>query len=87
MRELLGDLRHTMGVTGAPQEVRVSRWPRALPQFAPGHLDRVVAWQTELEARLPGVALAGAGIGGLGIPACIRGGAAAAGQLLAAGYL
>ncbi len=87
VRALLADLRLTMGVTGTPQEVRVSRWPRALPQFAPGHLDRVGRWQNELEARLPGVALAGAGISGLGIPACIRRGTAAAEQVRSAGRL
>jgi oxygen-dependent protoporphyrinogen oxidase len=87
VRALLEDLRHTMGVTGEPKEIRICRWPRALPQFAPGHLDRIVSWQRELQVRLPGVALAGAGIGGLGIPACIRGGTAAVGGLLAAGFL
>jgi oxygen-dependent protoporphyrinogen oxidase len=84
---LLADLQLTMGVTGPPQAVRVSRWPRALPQFAPGHLDRVVGWQSELAARLPGVALAGAGISGLGIPACIRRGTEAAEQVRSRGRL
>lgn len=87
LRVLLGDLHLTMGLTGKPHEVRISRWPRALPQFAPGHLERVVSWQSDLETRLPGVALAGAGIGGLGIPACIRRGTAAAEQLRSTGCL
>jgi oxygen-dependent protoporphyrinogen oxidase len=87
LRELLGDLRVSMGLTGTPQEVRINRWPRALPQFAPSHLDRVVRWQREMERDLPGVALAGAGIGGLGLPACIRRGAMAAGQLRSTGRL
>jgi oxygen-dependent protoporphyrinogen oxidase len=69
---LLADLGRTMDLRAAPLAVRVSRWPRALPQFRPGHLDRVAHWRREVYAALPGVALAGAGIEGLGIPACIR---------------
>lgn len=75
---VVADLGRTMGLTGAPTATRVTRWPAALPQLRPGHLDRVAAWRTELDATHPGVALAGAGIEGLGIPTCVRQGQAAA---------
>ena len=52
--------------------MQVNRWPDALPQFPPGHARRVAAWRERLDGSLPGVVLAGAGIEGLGIPACIR---------------
>jgi oxygen-dependent protoporphyrinogen oxidase len=81
---LVDDLRHTMDLTGEPVASRVSRWPDALPQFAPGHLARVEAWRAALADDLPGASLAGAGIGGLGIPACIRQGERAAADLLRA---
>jgi len=69
---LLADLATTMGVRGRPQEVRITRWERALPQFRPGHLQRVDHWRQELGERAPGLLATGAGFEGLGLPACIR---------------
>jgi oxygen-dependent protoporphyrinogen oxidase len=77
------DLQRTMGVRGSPAAARVARWPRALPQFAPGHLDRLRSWELTLAERWPTLALAGAGIAGLGLPACIRRATVAIGQLQA----
>jgi oxygen-dependent protoporphyrinogen oxidase len=58
-----------------PSEVRVSRWPGAFPQYRPHHAERVRA----VAAALPtGVVAAGASHDGIGIPACIRQGIAAA---------
>ena len=68
---MLADLADTMDLHGEPLEVRVTRWPSALPQFRPGHLDRVRATDAALATALPGVVLAGAGRTGLGVPACI----------------
>jgi oxygen-dependent protoporphyrinogen oxidase len=49
-------------------DVRVQRWPDAMPQYGPGHRD-VVA---ELRAGLPPtVAVAGSYLDGIGVPACI----------------
>ncbi len=64
-----------LGVELVPTDVRVSRWPRAFPQYRPHHARLV----TDAEAALPPtVALAGASYHGIGIPACIRSGEAAA---------
>ena len=68
---VVADLGTTMGLTAAPTATRVTRWPRALPQFTVGHLDRVRSWQAELARDQPGLVVAGAGLAGLGIPACI----------------
>jgi oxygen-dependent protoporphyrinogen oxidase len=65
----------------APDAVRVTRWGGALPQYAPGHLDRVARARAALD-ELPGLAVAGAGYDGVGIPACVRSGWAAADRLL-----
>lgn len=62
-----------------PTEASVTRWGGGLPQYAPGHLDRVARMRAVLPA---GVALAGAGYDGVGIPACIRSGQAAADEIL-----
>ncbi|HEV7897424.1 MAG TPA: protoporphyrinogen oxidase [Planosporangium sp.] len=63
----------------APMSTRVRRWGGALPQYPPGHLDRVAAARSVLPAT---VALAGAGYDGVGIPACVRSGQTAADRVL-----
>jgi oxygen-dependent protoporphyrinogen oxidase len=74
------DLRATMGVDATPLFVSVTRWPAAMPQYPPGHLERVEAIERAVEA-LPGITLAGACYRGIGIPDCIRQGAEAARRL------
>jgi oxygen-dependent protoporphyrinogen oxidase len=54
----------------------VTRWGGGLPQYAPGHLDRVARVRSAL-AGYPTLALAGAAYDGVGIPACVRSGTAA----------
>ncbi len=76
------DLETTMGLVATPTAVRITRWPRALPQLGVGHLDRARAWQHQLAGSHPGLAVAGAGYLGLGIPACIAQGRQAARALL-----
>jgi oxygen-dependent protoporphyrinogen oxidase len=66
-----------LGVTAEPQLVRVHRWPRSMPQYVLGHLDRVERIEAGLEAH-PGLAVAGAAYRGVGIPDCIRSGEEAA---------
>ncbi len=56
---------------------RVTRWGGALPQYAVGHLARVSSVRAAL-AGSPGLAVAGAAYDGVGIPACIASGTAAA---------
>ncbi|GLY94844.1 protoporphyrinogen oxidase [Actinoplanes sp. NBRC 103695] len=60
-----------------PAEAWVQRWGGGLPQYAPGHLDRVGAVRAALAGR-PGLALAGAAYDGVGIPACVASGETAA---------
>ena len=54
-----------------PQLVIVRRWPRSLPQYAVGHLDRMVELDTRI-AQLPGLHLLGNGYRGVGLPDLIR---------------
>ncbi|GAA1811446.1 protoporphyrinogen oxidase [Planosporangium flavigriseum] len=63
----------------APIESRVQRWGGALPQYAPGHLERVASARASVPAT---VALAGAAYDGVGIPACVRSGWVAADRVL-----
>ena len=68
--QVLADLDRIVGVTGQPTEVRIGRWERSLPQYAPGHLDRIAALESSLVAGP--VRLAGMYLRGVGIPACVR---------------
>ncbi|MEH0819711.1 MULTISPECIES: protoporphyrinogen oxidase [unclassified Micromonospora] len=80
--------RELSGVLGvalpAPLASHVQRWGGALPQYAPGHLDRVAAARTALRAAHPTLVLAGAGLDGVGIPVCVRSGETAAGEIIEA---
>jgi oxygen-dependent protoporphyrinogen oxidase len=62
-------LRQAMGIAAAPVFRRVVRWPRAIPQYHLGHLDRL-DW---IEARLrqhPGLYLAGNAYRGVALNDC-----------------
>lgn len=65
----------------APLAYTVHRWGGALPQYRPGHLDRVGSARAALP---PTLALAGAAFDGVGIPACVRSGERAADRIAAA---
>lgn len=66
----------------SPVASRVVRWGGALPQYAVGHPARVGRVRAEL-ADHPTLAVGGAAYDGVGIPACIRSGQAAADRVLA----
>lgn len=65
-----------------PVASQVTRWGGSLPQYSVGHVDRVAALRRAL-GRHPGIEVAGAALDGVGIPACIASGQAAAGRVLA----
>ena len=66
-----------LGVTALPVMTHVRRWPRSMPQYAVGHLQRANTIEREI-AGLPRLALAGAFLRGVGIPDCVQAGEAAA---------
>ena len=74
---VFGELAHVLDIRGAPLETMITRWDRAFPQYRPGHLLRVAKVEEEV-ATLGGLALAGAALRGVGIPACIASGRSAA---------
>ncbi|MGB9406965.1 MAG: protoporphyrinogen oxidase [Terracidiphilus sp.] len=65
-----------------PEHTQVSRWPRAMAQYAVGHQERMKRIAARVAA-LPGLQLAGNAYDGIGIPDCIRLGRQAARELLA----
>ncbi len=77
VRRCVAELGPMMGLRGSPLEALVTRWPEAFPQYEVGHLTRVASMEAAA-ARLPSLALAGAALHGVGIPACIGSGRRAA---------
>jgi len=75
--QVRADLAAVHGITAPPLDVMVQRWGGGLPQYAPGHLERVAAL-TDAVAAQPGLAVAGSMLHGVGVPACIATGRAAA---------
>ena len=63
---------------------RITPWPRSLPQYRPGHLDRVGGIRAHLDKDVVGLIVAGAALDGLGLPACARQGINAAIQAIEA---
>lgn len=75
------ELRRLCGVTATPALARVYRWPRSMPQYVVGHLERLERLDQLLRGA-PGLLLAGASYRGVGIPDCVASGWAAAGSAL-----
>ncbi|HEX6755554.1 MAG TPA: protoporphyrinogen oxidase [Mycobacteriales bacterium] len=82
LRLVAGEVAALTGIRGAPIAGRVCRWGGALPQYAPGHLERVRRIRADV-ARVPGLAVCGAAYDGVGVPACVRSGYTAAAEVVA----
>ena len=78
MREILGAKTIPAGVE--PDFAQVTRWRRAMAQYAVGHKERMTRVHARLAA-LPGLRLAGNAYDGIGVPDCIRLGRRAAREL------
>jgi oxygen-dependent protoporphyrinogen oxidase len=67
------ELQLTLGITADPLVSRVFIWENAMPQYNLGHPEKLAQIDTALE-KYPGLALAGNGYRGIGIPDCIHSG-------------
>jgi oxygen-dependent protoporphyrinogen oxidase len=79
-----GELRQIVGIAlnAEPLFARVYKWKSAMAQYSVGHLERLQRIES-LRQKLNGLALAGNGYNGIGVPDCVRSGAEAAGKILA----
>ncbi len=68
---LFGELKGVIEIDGDPIATRVHRWVDALPQYTPGHAQRVADIDAALAAEAPNCSVVGAPYQGIGIPACI----------------
>uniref|UniRef100_UPI00038232AA protoporphyrinogen oxidase n=1 Tax=Streptomyces xiaopingdaonensis TaxID=1565415 RepID=UPI00038232AA len=76
------DLAAAAGITAEPVDTLVTRWDAGLPQYPSGHQARVGRIRAALGS-VPRLALCGAALDGVGIPACAASGRSAADQALA----
>ncbi|WP_033291606.1 protoporphyrinogen oxidase [Amycolatopsis jejuensis] len=76
------DLARLAGVTATPIDTLVTRWGGGLPQYGAGHLERVARIEAAV-ADVPGLAVAGATLHGVGLPACVATADAAARRIAA----
>jgi oxygen-dependent protoporphyrinogen oxidase len=77
----LTQLRNILGPLPEPDHTEVRRWPRSLPQYEVGHLERM----TQLEALVglaPGLHLLGNSYRGVGLPDLVRDARAAARKIV-----
>src|ERR1022692_1152287 len=73
------ELQQILRLRAAPLFARVYRWKSAMAQYGVGHLERLDRIE-RLRRQFPGLALAGNGYRGIGVPACVRSGQEAAKQ-------
>ncbi len=78
---MLEELNRLLGVRGDPVYCRTAHWPRTMPQYHIGHRELVERIKSRSRG-LPGLALAGNYLQGVGIPHCICTGQDAAEQVL-----
>mgnify|MGYP001469494324 CR=1 FL=1 len=75
------ELQQILGLRAVPLFARVYKWKAAMAQYGVGHLERLERIE-KLRQQLPGLALAGNGYRGIGVPDCVRSGQEAARQVL-----
>jgi len=71
------ELRALVGARGDPLWLAITRWPRAIPQYALGHIERLRAVE-EAERALPGLFACANYRGGVSVGDCIKSADAAA---------
>ncbi len=79
----MDELEQTLGIHAQPLIARVFMWENAMPQYNLGHPETLNRIEAALE-RHPGLALAGNGYRGIGIPDCIHSGELAVRRILSA---
>lgn len=75
------ELEQIIGLRAEPRFARVYKWKSAMAQYGVGHLERIERIE-RLRKQLPGLALAGNGYRGIGVPDCVRSGREAAQQVV-----
>jgi oxygen-dependent protoporphyrinogen oxidase len=81
IQQAIGDLETTMGLRAEPKRLGVARWRRAIPQPGRDHVRQIAALREAL-GKLPGIALAGAYLDGVGVSDSLASGLRAAREVM-----
>jgi protoporphyrinogen/coproporphyrinogen III oxidase len=79
-RFVLADLERAVGLADDPDLFELARWPRGIPQYVVGHMDRIARIEESLD-ELPGLHLLGDWRGGMTMEDCVAGADALADEL------
>jgi oxygen-dependent protoporphyrinogen oxidase len=71
VRAVRAEVEPVLGLGSVVAESTVVRWPRSMPQYEVGHLDRLARIDRALSST-PGAFVTGAAYGGVGLADCIR---------------
>jgi len=71
LEEMQEDFRQLMGITAEPETVFIRKWPKAIPQYTLGHLERENRMDT-FERTHPGLFITGNHRGGISVADCIK---------------
>lgn len=71
INRVMQDLSALLGILGDPVRARVTRWPRAIPQYELGHLERLEQIDRRLEA-LPGLSCRANWRDGISVVDCVK---------------
>ncbi|MEE4330051.1 MAG: protoporphyrinogen oxidase [Wenzhouxiangella sp.] len=82
VRQVCRDLGDLLGIEGEPAWQRVSRWPRAIPQYELGHNERIKRLDQALDSH-PRLSLIGNWRGGIAVGDCLENGRMRARAILA----
>ncbi len=80
-RTVLEELDGILGLAAEPELVRIYRWPKGMPKYTVGHLDRMAELDRSLAAH-PSLSLVGSSYRGIGIGDCIHEAQLAADRIL-----
>lgn len=65
------DIRDLMGISAAPDVVKIRRWERAIPQYKIGH-GKIIDQIEEMEKERPGLFISGNFRGGISVADCVK---------------
>ncbi|WP_207063875.1 protoporphyrinogen oxidase [Motiliproteus sp. SC1-56] len=72
-RRVLRDITPLLGISGDPALCSVNRWPRAIPQYSLGHLQRLESLE-KIQTRFPGLHLRANWRDGISVADCVQNG-------------
>lgn len=75
------ELSEVLSITTEPEFTKVFRWDGGMPQYTLGHPERVARLESAVDA-IPGLAVAGNMLRGVGLPDCIASGERAASKVV-----